>query len=307
MKLISKETEKIPLINSEADALRDPTGRPTTHMRISITNSCDMFCPYCHREGHLAERTLLSVQEIREIVTAAAKRGIHTIKLTGGEPLLRKDVLTIVKSIADIDGIRKVAITTNGTHLEHLAAPLKEAGLTRINIGCDALSSSVLKKNVTRIRKSLQAAQKAGFSNIKLNMVVLKDLNDHEIDDMINFARKEQVTLQLIELMDTDPEFYARHFVALDAVEKELAAKASKIDERELQARKRYYLEGVVVEIVRSHSQKFCAQCTKIRVTSDGYFKPCLRREDNLVPITTGEADKNLLEAVRRRVPYVHD
>jgi cyclic pyranopterin phosphate synthase len=276
-------------------------------MRISITNSCDMQCPYCHREGHLAERPLLSVQEIREIVEAAAKREIHTIKLTGGEPLLRKDVLAVVKSIAAIDGIREVAITTNGTHLEHLAVPLREAGLTRINIGCDALSSSVLKKNVTRIRKALKAAQKAGYDNIKLNMVVLKDLNDHEIDDMINFARQERVTLQLIELMDTDPEFYTRHFVNLDAVEKELAAKATKIDERELQARKRYYLDGVVVEIVRSHSHKFCAQCTKIRVTSDGYFKPCLRREDNLVPITTGEADKNLVEAVRRRAPYVHD
>ncbi|MHA2231612.1 MAG: GTP 3',8-cyclase MoaA [Candidatus Hodarchaeales archaeon] len=307
MKSMSSGRKQAPQISNEGAALVDPSGRPTTHMRISITNQCDMACPYCHREGHLAERKLLSLQKIRKIVEIASKRGIHTIKLTGGEPLLREDIIPIVDAISKVEGIREVSITTNGTHLEQLAHPLKQAGLKRINIGCDALSSSVLKKNVSKIHNALSAAKNAGFKNIKLNMVVLKGLNDHEIDVMIAFARKEQVTLQLIELMDADPEFYAKYFVDLGVLEKVLASKAMEVNERKLQARKRYHLDDVVVEVVRSHSSKFCAHCSKIRVTSDGYFKACLRREDNLVPINNEDIEINLIEAVRRRVPYVND
>ncbi|MFQ5979195.1 MAG: GTP 3',8-cyclase MoaA [Candidatus Heimdallarchaeota archaeon] len=307
MKSTSSGRWQAPQISNEGNVLMDPSGRLTTHMRISITNQCDMACPYCHREGHLADRKLLSLQEIRKIVEIAAKWGIHTIKLTGGEPLLREDIIPIVDSITKVEGIREVSITTNGTHLEQLAHPLKQAGLKRINIGCDALSSSVLKKNVSKIHKALSAAKDAGFENIKLNMVVLKGLNDHEIDDMIAFARKEHVTLQLIELMDADPEFHAKYYVELGDLEKALASKAMEVNERKLQARKRYYLDDVVVEVVRSHSSKFCAHCSKIRVTSDGYFKACLRREDNLVPINNKEIERNLIEAVRRRAPYVND
>ncbi|MFX0115374.1 MAG: GTP 3',8-cyclase MoaA [Candidatus Hodarchaeota archaeon] len=307
MRSISKNDTKVFSVITENGVLVDPTGRPTTHMRISVTNICDMDCPYCHREGHIAGRKVLSTHEIRKIVKTAAKWGIHSIKLTGGEPLLRKDIVQIVKAITEIEGIREVSLTTNGTYLDQLALQLKQAGLKRINIGCDALSSSVLKKNAARIQKALTAAKEAGFQDIKLNMVVLKGLNDHEIDDMIEFARREKVTLQLIELMDSDPEFYMRYFVNLDALEKELEGKANRIDERQLQARRRYFLDGIVIEVVRSHARKFCANCSKIRVTSDGYFKPCLRREDNLVAIESDQIEENLLEAVRRRAPYVHD
>lgn len=307
MKSMSSGRRQAPQTSNDGDALVDPSGRPTTHMRISITNYCDMACPYCHREGHLTERKLLSLQEIRKIVEIAAKWGIHTIKLTGGEPLLREDIIPIVKAIAEVKGIREVGITTNGTHLEQLAHALKQAGLKRINIGCDALSSSVLKKNVSKIHKALSAAKDAGFENIKLNMVVLRGLNDHEIDDMIAFARKEHVTLQLIELMDADPEFHTKYYVNLADLEKTLARKAMAVNERKLQARKRYHLNDVIVEVVRSHSNRFCTNCTKIRVTSDGYFKPCLRREDNLVPIISKEIEMNLIEAVKRRVPFVND
>ncbi|MFX1511588.1 MAG: GTP 3',8-cyclase MoaA [Promethearchaeota archaeon] len=287
--------------------LKDPWNRPTTHIRISVNNNCNLHCPYCHQEGHKAEERILSLEEIKEIILIAVQHGISKVKITGGEPLLRDDIIEIIQTIADIEGIEEIAMTTNGTRLKDFATKLRSAGLNRINIGCDAITSSILDKNLTLIQPGLISAKDAGFKEIKLNMVVLKGLNDHQIDEMIDFARQEQVTLQLIELLDVHPHFYSQYHVNLDSIEETLAARANKIVVRSLQSRKRYHLNGVVVEVVRAHSPEFCKHCTKIRVTSDAFFKPCLRRDDNLIPIQKGRIDECLREAIKLRAPYVQE
>ncbi|MFX1255383.1 MAG: GTP 3',8-cyclase MoaA [Promethearchaeota archaeon] len=300
-----------PILNEKASIrenipLMDPYNRPITHLRISITDKCNLKCFYCHKEGHVPQRENLSLEVIQKAVETCAKYGIKYVKITGGEPLVRKDILKIVRLIAETSGIKEVSMTTNGWHLEKLALQLREAGLDRINIGCDSLTSTILPKNIEYISPGLNGAKKAGFQKIKLNMVVLRDLNHKEIENMIEFARKEQVTLQLIELMETEQsaDFFTKHWFPLAPIEEELAVRAERIHVRSLQARKQYFLPGVVVEVVRSHQPDFCHHCNKIRVTNDGFFKPCLRNENNLVPIGD-KPEEDLLEAVKRRRPYV--
>ncbi|MFX0065911.1 MAG: GTP 3',8-cyclase MoaA [Candidatus Hermodarchaeota archaeon] len=290
----------------EKGLLIDPWGRSITHLRISVTNKCNLKCFYCHREGHVPKGDNLSIQMIQHAVEACANYGIKYVKITGGEPLIRHDILKIVKIVADTPGIEEVSMTTNGWHLENLALQLREAGLSRFNIGCDSLTSSILPKTIEYISSGLNAAKKAGFKKIKLNMVVLKDLNHQEIEKMIELARKEQVTLQLIELMETEQgsDFFKKYWYPLSTIEENLAQRAELIHVRSLQARKQYVLSGVTVEVVRSHQPRFCQHCNKIRITNDGYFKPCLRNDKNLVPIDENP-EEALLEAVKRRKPYV--
>ncbi|MFX1534499.1 MAG: GTP 3',8-cyclase MoaA [Promethearchaeota archaeon] len=300
-KLISfKESTK------EKGPLIDPWGRLITHLRISITNKCNLQCFYCHREGHVPKGDNLSIQVIQKAVEVCANYGIKYVKITGGEPLIRHDILRIVKIIAETPGIEEVSMTTNGRHLEKLALQLRKAGLSRFNIGCDSLTSSILPKNVEYISPGLTAAKKAGFKKIKLNMVVLKDLNHQEIEKMIDLARKEQVTLQLIELMETEQgsDFFKKYWYPLSSIEEDLVHRAEHVHVRSLQARKQYFLPGVTVEVVRSHQPHFCQHCNKIRITNDGFFKPCLRNDNNLVPIGD-DPEEALLEAVKRRKPYV--
>jgi len=239
------------------------------------------------------------------MIRTCAARGITTVKITGGEPLLREDIIPIIKDITSTSGIQEVSLTTNGVLLETLARPLKQAGLTRVNIGCDSFSSSILAKNVQRISKGLEAAKREGLTPIKLNMVVLKRINEHEIDSMIQFAKEHGVILQLIELIETGSTFVKAHYISLEPIERQLAARARKIETRPMQARKQYFLENGIVEVVRSlHNIEFCQHCNKIRVTSDGYLKPCLMRDDNLVSIEEVGSEAGLYLAVERRRPF---
>ncbi|MFX0091630.1 MAG: GTP 3',8-cyclase MoaA [Candidatus Hodarchaeota archaeon] len=292
-------------LTKEKSPLIDPWGRAITHLRISVTDKCNLTCLYCHREGHTSNKNNLSLEMIQKSVEICANYGIKYVKITGGEPLIRSDILKIVKIIAETPGIEEVSMTTNGWNLEKLAFPLREAGLNRINIGCDSLTSSILPKTIEHISSGLRAAKKANFKMIKLNMVVLRNLNHLEIENMIDLARKKQAILQLIELMETeDPEFFRKYWYPLDSIEEQLTQQAERIHVRSLQARKQYFLPGVIVEVVRSHQPHFCQHCNKIRITNDGYFKPCLRRDDNLVFIDS-DPEKSLLEAINRRKAYV--
>jgi cyclic pyranopterin phosphate synthase len=292
---------------STNELLVDSFGRKITHLRLSVTSRCNLECPYCHKEGHESEshRKELPREMIAEVVRTCAARGITAVKITGGEPLLREDIIPIIHDIATTPGIHEVSLTTNGVLLETLAKSLKHAGLTRVNIGCDSFSSSILAKNVQRISKGLEAAKREGLTPIKLNMVVLKGINDHEIESMIQFAQDHGVILQLIELIETGSAFVKAHFISLEAIERQLASRAKKIKTRPMQARKQYFLANGIVEVVRSqHNREFCQHCNKIRVTSDGYLKPCLMRDDNLVSLEKLGYENGLGLAVERRRPF---
>jgi cyclic pyranopterin phosphate synthase len=288
--------------------LKDPFNRPVSNLRISLTPKCNLSCIYCHREGEKDPEASLTAAEIAEVLRVAAGFGIRSIKFTGGEPLLRPDLIEIVKSVPA--GIES-SLTTNGTLLAGLAADLKQAGLRRANVSIDSLDPATYKKiagtdRLSDVLEGIDAALATGLTPVKLNMVVLKGINDHEIDDFLRYVRgNRDLVLQLIELMNFND---CDHHGDLNGLEDSLASRSKQIVTRRMHHRKKYCLDGAEVEVVRPlHNTEFCAYCNRLRVTSDGKLKPCLLRTDNHVDIR-GKSGKELedlfIEAVRRREPF---
>lgn len=283
--------------------MKDKIGRVIDHLRISVTQRCNLTCEYCHHEGEFNPGPEISPDRIKDSVKTFSEVGIRKVKITGGEPLIRDDILEIVGNLASIDGIVEVSMTSNGLLLEKLASDLKKAGLSRINIGCDS-KTSVLPKNIKKIKRGLMAVHAAGLEPVKINMVVLKGINDSEIGEMINFSRDHHVILQLIELVDVNHSYYKKHYFSLDKIESNLEKNAPLVRTRKMQARKQYFLDGVTVEIVRPNREGFCLKCPKIRLTSDGQIKPCLLRMDNLIPF---ENRDSIFKAFHERCVHAYD
>ena len=288
--------------------LKDPFNRPVTNLRMSLTPQCNLSCIYCHREGEKRPGKQISSGEIAEILRTAAHFGIQSVKFTGGEPLLRPDLVEIIGSVPS--GIES-SITTNGTLLSELASDLRKAGLRRVNVSLDSLNKETYRK-ITGVNKldevlsGISAALDAGLTPIKLNMVVLQGINETEIDDFLAYVRgNRHLVLQLIELMNFNN---CSSHGDLNGLEQDLAARSNQIITRRMHHRKKYCLEGAEVEIVRPlHNTEFCRYCNRLRVTSDGKLKPCLLRTDNHVDIRDkrGEELEDLFrKAVALREPF---
>jgi cyclic pyranopterin phosphate synthase len=268
-------------------------------------------------ENSAAEMT---VDEIVHIVGVAVGLGISRIKLTGGEPLMRKDITEIVKGIATIPGLADFSMTTSGTLLASLAGELHASGLKRVNVSLPTLSEEVYKKltggRLEDVLESVKAAVEVGFYPVKLNMLILKGFNDYAVPEMIEFATETGTILQLIELepINISDKYYSAHHKSLDEYEDTLRLKAVKVETRQyMQSRRIYHLPSVTVEIVHPiENTEFCMCCTRLRVTSDGKLKPCLMRNDNLVdilrPMRNGASDNELAAlfklANQKRQPY---
>lgn len=304
--------------------IKDNFGRPVLNLRISVTQRCNLHCPYCHREGQ--ERAPddsvveMTAAEIVRLVKIAISLGIQRIKLTGGEPLLRKDILDIVEGIAGLKDLKDLSMTTNGTHLMPLAKDLRTHGLMRVNVSLPSLKADVYRKlmgnSLADVLKGIDAAVKVSFDPVKINMLVLTGVNENEIPAMIQFAKKSGALLQLIELepVNLSKKYYERYHYSLDKVEDNLARKALHVKTRPfMQNRRIYYLPEGRVEVIRPiENTEFCAHCTRLRVTSDGKLKPCLMVNTNLVdvltPMRNGATDEELIGIFRgtcqRREPY---
>jgi cyclic pyranopterin phosphate synthase len=303
--------------------LTDNCGRPLLNLRVAVTRRCNLNCEFCHFEGeetskkNLAEMT---VDEIVRIVRVAVGLGISHIKLTGGEPLMRKDLTEIVKGIAAIPGLADLSMTTNGTLLAYLAEDLRANGLKRVNISLPTIDGGIYKKatggRLEDVLASVKAAVEVGFCPVKLNMLILKGINDSAVPEMIEFAMETETVLQLIELepVNISDTYYSAHHKLLDEYEDILRQKAVKVETRQyMQSRRIYHLPSVTVEVVHPiENTDFCMRCTRLRVTSDGKLKPCLMRNDNLVDILTpmrnGASDSELAAlfklANQKRQPY---
>ena len=288
--------------------LKDSFNRPVSNLRVSLTPKCNLSCIYCHREGEKVPGDPISAAEIAEILRVAAGFGIRSVKFTGGEPMLRPDLIEIIKSVPN--GMES-SLTTNGTLLAGLATDLKQAGLRRVNVSIDSLDPAIYKKitgadRLSDVLEGIDAALTTGLTPVKLNMVVLKGINDHEIDDFLTYVRgNRDLVLQLIELMNFND---CDHHGDLNGLENSLASRSKQIITRRMHHRKKYCLDGAEVEVVRPlHNTEFCAYCNRLRLTSDGKLKPCLLRTDNHVDIR-GKSGKELedlfVEAVRRRKPF---
>jgi cyclic pyranopterin phosphate synthase len=262
----------------------------------------------------------MTVEEIIRIVRVAVELGVSRVKLTGGEPLMRKDIVGIVKGISSIDGLKDLSMTTNGTMLAFLAKELHVNGLKRVNINLSSINADVYNKltggKVKDALNGIKVAVEAGLYPVKINMLVLKDLNENAVPDMIEFVRETGTILQLIELEPVNiiNEYYSMYHKALDECEDMLRQKAVSIEARQfMQNRRIYHLPDVTVEIVHPiENNEFCMHCTRLRVTSSGKLKPCLMRNDNLIDILTpmrrGASDNELTElfklANQKRQPY---
>jgi len=265
-------------------------------------------CIYCHHEGELLPGGEIPGDMVVSIAKAAAELGMRSVKLTGGEPLLRKDLDLI---IARIPQSLDISITTNGILLAERAEALARAGLDRVNVSLDSLQPNRYCQitggspgDLEKVLAGIDASREADLLPIKLNFVVLKR-NESEVPEMIEFCRRRGLILQLIELLDIQGQGISGD---IEGIERSLAARADSILIREMHRRKKYFLDGAEVEVVRPmDNTEFCAHCTRLRVTSDGKIKPCLLRSDNLVKIDSCDPErvKELLRVANsRREPY---
>jgi len=299
--------------------LQDGYGRPVHSLRISLTQSCNLDCFFCHKEGESNPAREMTIKEIEAIVEASSSLGIRKVKLTGGEPLIRNDIVEIVKSISPY--VEEVSMTTNGTLLKEKAKNLKKAGLKRVNISLHSMRKDVFMKItgkdvINEVIEGIEATIKNHLTPVKLNMVVIRNMNSEEIPEMMEFSKRIGAILQLIEFqpIQKGAKEYSKLHYDLHAIEEDLAKKSIKIYVRDLHRRRRFLLEGGgEVEVVRPmHNSEFCRHCTRLRVTSDGRLKPCLMRDDNLVEavslIQKGASKEDLENAIReavyRREPY---
>jgi cyclic pyranopterin phosphate synthase len=276
-------------------------------------------------EGTGVHSESMTADEIERIVSVASRWGVNKIKFTGGEPTLRRDILDIVRRTRKyITG--DISMTTNGIMLPKIAKDLREAGLDRINISLHSIEREKFEfitgvDAIEQVIKGIRAAHEAGFKSIKVNFVVLKNLNVDQLPQMLRLAAEENVILQLIEYETTreteKSEDFLKYDIPLDSFEKDVASKSFKVEYNELHKRPRYHmnLEGksAIVEFVKPmRNSEFCNNCTRIRLTSTGLLKPCLMRNDNLTnmisSVRNGKPDQDLdeifIKAAKAREPY---
>ncbi len=267
----------------------------------------------------------MSPEEIERILKIARELDIRKVKFTGGEPLVREDFVDIVARAAKYMD-KDISLTTNGTLLKNFAEDLKKVGVRRVNVSLDTLDRRKYeritgKDSLNDVIDGVYAAMNAGMIPVKLNVVVLRGINDDELENMIYFSADTGAILQLIELEvpleRENSEFFKKYHVDLSDFERYISKMAEKVEYNELHRRKRYSLKindkRATVEFVKSmHNTSFCMNCTRIRLTSDGKLKPCLLRNDNLVdlltPLRKGASDDELKklfkQAILLREPY---
>jgi cyclic pyranopterin phosphate synthase len=264
----------------------------------------------------------MSASEVQRIARIMSCFGIWKIKLTGGEPMLRPDIVQIISGLHELF-LKEVSMTTNGTRVALLASQLKDAGLDRVNISLHSLRRERFRfitglDALDEVLNACEASVENGLIPVKLNVTLMKGVNEDELPDLVEYAshlsNSGDVIVQLIELVSTDQTFFSKYHVDMSPLEAELRERAIAILKRSLHNRCQYTMpNGVIVEVVRPmHNSEFCVGDTRIRITPDGKFKPCLLRNDNLVDflkaMRSGARDEDIAElfkkAVSLREPY---
>ena len=295
--------------------LIDRFGRQVTDLRVSVTRRCNFSCIYCHNEGLGSPRAIdakngeMSPDEVSRYVRISRELGVRSLKLTGGEPLVRRDLDDIIEGC--VRHISDVSLTTNGSMLAKRAESLRSAGLKRVNVSLDSLDPGAFRDlrhgDLAGVLEGVDAALQAGLKPVKLNLVVMKQTVDY-IPAMIDYVGgRKGLKLQLIQFM---PELVHHEEWSADMNElKEwLESEADSVIMREMHHRRIFHLNGAEVEVVDPvGNPEFCANCHRIRLTHDAMLKGCLNRNDHLVPLR-GLDDDGVREAFRRvaatRVPY---
>ena len=265
--------------------MKDRYGRTIKYLRLSVTDLCNCRCVYCMGENgvpRLPHSAILSFEEIEEIVRAAVSLGVTKVRLTGGEPLVRRGIDELVRRLRGIEGVEELAMTTNGARLAEYAARLKSAGLDRLNVSLDTLDPEKFRR-ITRIGElrdtldGLDAARRTGFEHIKLNTVLMGGVNDDEIAEIAALAKDGAFDVRFIELMPIGEctDWDRRRFLPAERV-LEYLPKGERVPSDGVAELWRPAGFRGTVGLIRPLSHRFCADCDRIRVTADGCLKPCL-------------------------------
>ena len=288
----------------------DTYGRNITYLRLSVTELCNLRCRYCMPEDGVCKKRhedMLTQEEMVTAIRAAAALGIRKLRITGGEPLVKGNIVELCREAASVDGIEEICLTTNGTLLPRLAVPLREAGVNRLNISLDTLNAEKF-HYITRIGnigdalRGIEAALDAGFDKVKINSVLIGGFNDDEIPALAELTCRYPVDVRFIELMsmydsgDFGPEAFIPYTVVTDR----------------LPALSPVPADGGVAKLFRLPDAKgniglispvsahFCADCNRIRITADGKIKPCLHSSDEIS--IKGQNYDDMLETIRSAI-----
>ena len=291
--------------------LSDRLGRPIRNLRLSVTDRCNLRCQYCMPEEEyrwLPKDDVLSFEEITRIVDAFLKVGVDKVRITGGEPLLRRQLPTLIKALAERPQLRDIALTTNAVLLEDHAQDLKDAGLHRVTVSLDTLNAETFqmltrRDDIERVHKGLRAAREAGFQNTKIDTVAIRGVNDGEFADLLDYARSIDAELRFIEYMDVGGATRWRmdRVVSRDRILEILSARFGSIRElprTDAAPADRFELQdGTTFGVISSVTRPFCATCDRARLTADGMWFTCLYAEtgtDLRRLVRAGASDEDL-------------
>ncbi len=301
--------------------LVDAYGRKIDYLRISITDHCNLKCYYCtpfSGRDHLSRTQILSYEEMLKVAKAAAHCGITKIRITGGEPLVRKGVVEFCRMLSEIDGLKSLALTTNGIYLEEMAEPLFDAGVRRINISLDTLRPERFEKitgynRLPRVLAGIRRAEQIGMQPIKINTVVMRGINDDEIEDLARLTLDKPYHVRFIELMPTDSSAYG-YYESLFIPVEEFMKKINQVDRVKIEPTTDSYgparlckLPGAIgkVGFIAPISWHFCGSCNRLRLTADGKIKTCLFSQEEIdikAPLRTGALQNDIINIFRQAV-----
>ncbi len=273
--------------------MRDRFGRNINYLRISVTDLCNLRCIYCMPEEgvrKMQHEDILRFEEILHIVNTLVKLGITKVRITGGEPLVRRGITGLIKKIGALSGIKDLSMTTNGILLKQYAQSLRESGLGRINISLDTLDDSKYRYitrggNINDVLQGLKEVRKLGFHPVKLNFVLIRDFNDDEIEDFAELTY-QGINVRFIELMPggCSASWASDRFLSNDSVLERIKGLVPVKNEDASSSSVNYRLEGANADIglISPISCRFCADCNRIRLTSDGRLYTCLHSDDHI-------------------------
>ena len=312
--------------NNNNHVLTDSYGRSIDYVRLSVTDQCDLRCFYCLPKGYKAASEpehWLRFDEIERVIAAFARLGVRRVRITGGEPLLRKNLPDLLKRLHSIQGIEDLSLSTNAVRLTKMATHLKHAGVSRINVSLDSLQPDRFKQitggKLDKILDGLQAAKTAGIQPIKINMLVMKGINDDEVFDMVAFCIKHNFTLRFIETMPMGAtgQIASAHYISLETIKERLSKRYSLLPSVMPGGGPARYARiagtDTLIGFITPISQHFCDTCNRVRLSADGSIYLCLGQDD-VVPLRhvlrSGISNSELLQEIYsaiQRKPLKHD
>ncbi len=296
--------------------LIDNFGRVVDYVRISVTDRCDFRCVYCMDEqmDFLPRARILTLEELALIGRAFVELGVTKIRLTGGEPLVRNNVLKLMQDLGALPGLRELVLTTNGSQLERMATAIRAAGVRRINISLDSLDADTFRRltrvgELAQVLRGIDAARAAGFENIKLNAVILKGRNENEVLPLVDYASQRGMDISFIEEMplgvigDHDR---AEAYYSSDEIRRDLSQRYTLLPTAETTGGPSKYFRlaetGTRVGFISPHSHNFCGDCNRVRLTVEGQLLLCLGQEHSVDLKHVVRTHPNSMPALKRAI-----